>query len=80
MSTVSSFVSDKVSSCGDMVRDYNSEQRQLLIIENQGTILSNQTELILGQKRTLCAFKKNKPEQCAEFVGNGFGNRGKKGY
>lgn len=54
------------------------EQRQADVLLNQETILANQDDLLLGQWRTLCAFKHNLPDQCAEFVGNGFGNRGSK--
>ena len=52
------------------------EQRQENLRLNQETILSNQDEILLGQQEILCAFKHNLPDQCAQFVGNGFGNRG----
>jgi hypothetical protein len=96
MSSASSFVSNKVSSCGDMVRDFQLQNRQVQIITNQGQIISkidgivpnsevkenqlliiqNQETILRGQRETLCAYKNNLPEQCAEFTGNGYDNRG----
>lgn len=96
LSSVSSFVSNKVSSCGDMVRDAEVKDRQLEMLANQDEILSkidgivpnseakenqlliiqNQETILRGQRETLCAYKNNLPEQCAEFTGNGFDNHG----
>jgi hypothetical protein len=56
---------------GGITIDPEIKAIQLLIIEIQEAVLR-------GQKETLCALKHNLPSQCAEFVGNGFGNRGKK--
>jgi len=66
------------SSAFRKVRFCSIEVRQETIIANQETIIANQEEILLGQRRTLCAFKHNLPAQCAEFRGNGFGNRGGK--
>jgi hypothetical protein len=91
MSSVSSFVSDKVSSCGDMVRDAEVETRQLQMLTNQDAILAsmgggtipnpdliaNQLLILEGQLETRCAFRKNKPKQCKHFRGNGFGGKKK---
>jgi len=107
LDAVSSFVSNKVSSCGDMVRDAEFKAQHVQILTNQSTLLTNQgsilqaindidpspdltqlqnnqttimqnQEAILrGQRETLCAYKNNLPEQCTEFVGNGYDNHGK---
>ncbi|MFC1701181.1 hypothetical protein ACFL1J_00290, partial [Pseudomonadota bacterium] len=50
--------------------------RQEMIMSQLHDVLDNQEKLLLGQRRTLCAFKNNIPNQCEEFVGNGWGNRG----
>ena len=52
------------------------EQRQENLRLNQVSMLANQDAILLGQRRMLCAFKHNLPDECAEFVGNGYGNRG----
>jgi hypothetical protein len=102
LSSVSSFVSNKVSSCGDMVRDELVKTNQETMLANQNAILAGisglsggecanpnqevkenqlliieqQAAILRGQRETLCAYKNNLPEQCAEFVGNGYDNHG----
>lgn len=71
MIPVGDFALNKVKFC-------RVEQRQENMRINQETMLANQAELLTGQRRILCAFKHNLPDECEEFVGNGFGNRGRK--
>jgi len=61
----------KVKFCGVLLRNLET-------LDNQAIILANQEEILLGQERMLCAFKHNHPEECVDFVGNGYGNRGSK--
>jgi hypothetical protein len=69
LAPIGSYGTNKLSQCKIL-------DRQEMIMSQLHDVLDNQEKLLLGQRRTLCAFKNNIPNQCEEFVGNGWGNRG----
>jgi len=74
---IGSYALNKIRFCGLEDGQATMLSNQATILANQETNLANQAELLLGQRRVLCAFKHNLPDACAEFVGNGYGNRGR---